>query len=50
MERTEKEEYAPDVESYEGMVPAWLIVVYVGLIIWGIYYLIKYWDYTGSGI
>ncbi len=43
MERNEKERYAPDVESYEGIVPAWLIIVFISLIIWGIYYLIKYW-------
>lgn len=50
MEEPEKELYAPDVESFEGIVPAWLMVVYIVLSLWGIYYLIKYWDGSGSGI
>lgn len=43
MERKVKERYAPDVESYEGRIPRWMAVVYVGLIAWGIYYLVAYW-------
>lgn len=27
-----------------GTVPLWLRVVYAGLIIWGIYYIIRYWS------
>jgi hypothetical protein len=50
MEHNEKEQFAPDVESYEGGVPAWLIVVYVILAVWGIYYLIKYWNGPVPGI
>ena len=50
MERKRKEQYAPGIESYEGIVPVWLIIVYAGLIIWGIYYLIKYWEGPGPGI
>lgn len=50
MKNMKKEEYASDVESYEGTVPAWLIMIYAGLVIWGIYYLITYWDGTGAGI
>lgn len=42
-EESKKESYLGEVESYEGKVPLWLIIVYVGLTIWGIYYLIKYW-------
>jgi len=43
MERDEKETFAPDVESYEGGVPLWLILVYVLMAVWGAYYLIVYW-------
>ena len=49
MEQNEKERYAPDVESYEGIVPAWLIVVYASLAVWGVYYLVTYWGGSGSG-
>ena len=49
MERNEKEQYAPDIESYEGIVPTWLIIVFISLIIWGIYYLIAYWGGLGPG-
>jgi hypothetical protein len=42
MEHDEKEQFAPDVESFSGKVPLWLIVVYVALFAWGIYYLIAY--------
>lgn len=48
MERDEKERYTPDIESSEGIVPVWLIVVYLSLLIWGIYYLIKYWGGPGT--
>lgn len=48
MVKNEKERYAPDVESYEGIVPAWLIVVYAGLIIWGVYYLMVNWGGPAS--
>lgn len=50
MERNEKESFAPDIESYEGTVPLWLIIVFASLIIWGIYYLIKYWGGLGPGV
>ncbi|MHB8772189.1 MAG: hypothetical protein ACYC7J_14435 [Syntrophales bacterium] len=43
MEHKVKERYAPGVESYEGVIPVWLIVVYVGLLAWGAYYLVAYW-------
>ena len=41
---SEKERYAPEVESFEGGIPVWLIVVYAILILWGIYYLVAYWS------
>ena len=43
MNKDEKETYLGGVESYEGSVPQWLMIVYVVLIAWGLYYLIKYW-------
>jgi len=43
MEQNEKERYTPDVESYEGRVPLWMIVVYLSLAVWGVYYLVAYW-------
>jgi len=43
MEHKVKERYATEVESYEGTIPVWLIVVYVGLLAWGVYYLVAYW-------
>ena len=41
--KNEKETYLGGIESYEGKVPVWLIVVYAVLTAWGIYYLIRYW-------
>ncbi|HOG17546.1 MAG TPA: cbb3-type cytochrome c oxidase N-terminal domain-containing protein [Syntrophales bacterium] len=49
MEQESKERYAPDVESYEGRVPAWLMVIYAVLLVWGIYYLVAYWGDSVSG-
>ncbi|MDA8125115.1 MAG: hypothetical protein M0009_08020 [Deltaproteobacteria bacterium] len=43
MEKEEREHFAPDVESFSGRVPVWLICVYAGLFLWGIYYLATYW-------
>jgi hypothetical protein len=45
----EKETYLGGIESYEGKVPVWLMIVYAGLIVWGIYYLIRYWGGWGTG-
>ncbi len=42
-----KEVYLGDVASYEGKVPAWLIVVFSALILWAIYYLIDFWGGFG---
>jgi len=49
MEQESKEQYAPGVESYEGRVPIWLIIVYAVLLAWGIYYLVAYWGGAASG-
>lgn len=49
MEQDGKERYAPDVESYEGRVPVWLIIVYAILGVWGLYYLVAYWGGSVSG-
>jgi len=49
VEKNEKERYLPDVESYEGTVPLWLVFVYLGLLAWGIYYLVRYWGGMGPG-
>ena len=43
MKKTDKSYVSEDVESYEGTVPLWLIIVFITLFIWGIYYLIEYW-------
>jgi hypothetical protein len=50
MERNEKESFTPEIESYEGIVPLWLIIVFVSLFVWGIYYLVKYWGGLGPGL
>jgi hypothetical protein len=43
MNKDEKETYSGGVESYEGDIPLWLIIVYVLLLIWGGYYLVAFW-------
>jgi hypothetical protein len=43
----DKETYLGGVESYEGKVPTWLIVVFTALILWAIYYLIDFWGGFG---
>lgn len=50
MDRNEKERYTPEIESYEGIIPLWLVVVFTALTIWGIYYLVKYWGGLGPGL
>ena len=49
MEQDGTERYTPDVESYEGRVPVWMIIVYAILGVWGLYYLITYWGGCVSG-
>ncbi|MGE5790528.1 MAG: hypothetical protein ACM337_08935 [Syntrophaceae bacterium] len=43
MESDSKETFAPEVESFAGKVPLWLILVYAVLTVWGVYYLVAYW-------
>ena len=43
----EKETYGGGVESYEGIVPLWLIITDVILIVWGAYYLVTSWGGFG---
>jgi len=46
----EVEEYGGgDIESRHGYIPAWLLVVYIVLLIWGIYYTFQYWGGLGPG-
>jgi hypothetical protein len=47
MNENEKETFGGGVESYEGAVPKWLMAVYAVLMLWGIYYLVKYWGGFG---
>ena len=44
MKSTEKISYEPGIEAFEGAVPAWLILLSISLAVWGIYYLIAYWN------
>lgn len=32
------------IREREGRIPLWLILVSVGLMVWGIYYMIAYWS------
>jgi len=32
------------IEERHGRVPAWLLVVIVSLLIWMVYYLVRYWS------
>lgn len=32
------------IREQHGFVPLWLKLVTLGLIIWGVYYLIRYWE------
>ncbi len=46
----DKERYTEDIESYYGKIPLWLLIITAGLLLWGIYYTIKYWGGFGPGI
>jgi hypothetical protein len=47
----EMEEYAGGyIKARHGKINAWLIVVIVGLILWGIYYGFTYWGGLGEGL
>jgi hypothetical protein len=37
-------EYASGIVERVGIVPLWLKVVYFSLIVWAIYYIIRYWS------
>lgn len=45
------QEYAGgEIRSRHGIVNLWLIVVYVTLLAWAVYYLIRYWGGLGPGL
>ncbi|MGF1610864.1 MAG: hypothetical protein ACFCUQ_15790 [Kiloniellales bacterium] len=47
----DKEDYAGGyIQAYHGRIPLWLIVVYFGLALWGLYYLYRYWGSFGPGL
>jgi hypothetical protein len=37
-------EYASGIVERVGLVPLWLKIVYLSLIVWAIYYIIRYWS------
>jgi hypothetical protein len=37
------------IESRHGYIPAWLLVVYAVLLLWGLYYTFQYWGGLGPG-
>jgi hypothetical protein len=45
----EKETFPGGVESYEGRVPLWLMVIYVLLLAWGGWYLAVFWGGFPAG-
>lgn len=49
MNKDEKEIYRGGVESHEGRVPRWLLIVYVLLLIWGAWYLVAFWEGFPTG-
>jgi hypothetical protein len=49
MNATEKETYESGIESFRGTIPLWLVIVYVCLTIWGIFYLLTYWNGPANG-
>jgi hypothetical protein len=45
------EEFARgEISSFHGIVNTWLLVVYAGLAVWAVYYLVKYWGGLGPGL
>ena len=32
------------ISEHHGRIPVWLVLVAVGLIVWGIYYTVRYWS------
>ena len=49
MKPTDKESYEPGIESYEGAIPLWLILLAFCLAAWGVFYLTTYWNGPPSG-
>ena len=46
----ELEEYAGGyIKAWVGHIPAWLLVVYAILFVWGLYYSYHYWGGLGPG-
>jgi hypothetical protein len=46
----EMEDYAGGhIQARVGYIPIWLIVVYFGLFIWAMYYMVMYWGGLGPG-
>jgi len=46
----ELEEYGGGaIEARHGYIPIWLLVVYFGLAVWGLYYMYHYWGGLGPG-
>jgi hypothetical protein len=50
--------HADDIEEFaggeirvrHGTINGWLLVVYLGLFVWGVYYLFAYWGGLGPGL
>jgi hypothetical protein len=38
------------IQAHHGSIPLWLMVVYFGLAVWGLYYLYAYWGGLGPGL
>jgi hypothetical protein len=39
-----------EVSTRRGRVNRWLLVVYLVLLVWGVYYLVAYWGGLGPGL
>ena len=39
-----------EVSTRRGRVNRWLLVVYLALLVWAVYYLIRYWGGLGPGL
>lgn len=38
------------IQAHHGGIPAWLLVVYLVLLLWGLYYAYVYWGTLGPGL
>ena len=46
----EMEEYqGGNIQAHHGHIPAWLLVVYLVLALWGLYYAFNWWGGLGPG-